>query len=84
MYQAMKGVQALHSHGMVHMDLKLDNVMVNCNLPPLWGGATLSPVFSEKGQWVILSREGLLQSPRRHEELEGGPVLQVGWDRARF
>ncbi|CAJ1358666.1 unnamed protein product [Effrenium voratum] len=32
MYQAMKGVQALHSHGMVHMDLKLDNVMVNCQL----------------------------------------------------
>lgn len=29
-YQAVVGVQDLHRKGLVHMDIKLDNIMLNC------------------------------------------------------
>lgn len=29
-YQAVLGVQDMHSKGLVHMDIKLENIMVNC------------------------------------------------------
>lgn len=33
--QVMQGVQALHNHGITHMDLKPQNIMINCNGPSL-------------------------------------------------
>ncbi|CAJ1432590.1 unnamed protein product [Effrenium voratum] len=33
MFQVMQGVQALHNHGITHMDLKPQNIMINCNGP---------------------------------------------------
>lgn len=78
--QAMNGVVFLHRNGVVHNDLKPDNILMNGAFSPTEPGKVPLVVLTDFGRATLARDMGFSHGDPRYQSPETWRVLQAMWD----